>query len=131
VKLILDEMWPPEIAIQLRRRGHDALAVAERPELRGQPDIAIFAFAQAEERAIVIENVVDYRPLAARGLQQGRSHFGLVFTSNHRFPRHDPRTAGRLITALDELLSSGLEAANLEHWLSQPPLASGHVPPPV
>ncbi len=64
MKLLLDEMWPPETAAQLRRRG------------------------------------------------------GLILTSNQRFPRHDPRTAGRLVTSLDELLSAGMEAANLEHWLS-------------
>lgn len=118
MKLLLDEMWPPEIAVQFRRRGHDVVAVAERPELRGQPDAVIFAMAQAEARAILTENVADYRPLAASELQQGRSHAGLIFTSNRRFPRHDPRTARRMVTALNEVLSNGLEAANLEHWLS-------------
>ncbi|MBI4491548.1 MAG: DUF5615 family PIN-like protein [Chloroflexi bacterium] len=118
MKLLLDEMWPPEVAVQLRRRGHDVVAVAERSELRGQPDAAIFTTAQVEGRAIVTENVVDYRPLAVNALQRGDTHRGLVFTSNRRFPRHDPRTAGHLATALDELLSTEREALNLEYWLS-------------
>jgi hypothetical protein len=28
-RLLLDEMWSPEIAVQLCRRGHDVIAVAE------------------------------------------------------------------------------------------------------
>ncbi|MCL4370173.1 MAG: DUF5615 family PIN-like protein [Chloroflexi bacterium] len=116
--LLLDEMWQPEIAVQLRRRGHDVVAVAERPELRGQPDAAIFAVAQAEGRAIVTENVIDYRPLAAYEIQAGHFHAGLIFTSNRSFPRHDPRTVGHLVKALAELLSMDLESANLEYWLS-------------
>lgn len=117
LKLLLDEMWPPEIATQLQRRGHDAAAVAQRPELRGQPDGVVFTVAQAEGRTIVTENVADFRPLAAYALQQGRSHSGLIFTSNRRFPRHDRRIAGRLVSALEELLSEGPEATNLEYWL--------------
>ena len=38
MKLLLDEMWSSDIAVQLRRRGHDVDAVAERPELRGKAD---------------------------------------------------------------------------------------------
>jgi hypothetical protein len=45
VKLLLDEMWPPSIAVQLRRRGHDVEAVAERADLRGQADDAVFSVA--------------------------------------------------------------------------------------
>jgi hypothetical protein len=111
-------MWSAGLALQLRQRGHDVVAVAERPGLRGQPDAAIFAAAQAEGRAIVTENVVDYRPLATYALQRGGAHCGLVLTTNRRFPRHDLQTAGRLVNALDALLSTGLDLTNLEHWLA-------------
>jgi hypothetical protein len=118
VKLLLDEMWPPELAIQLRRHGHDVTAVTERPELRGQSDVVIFATAQAEGRAIVTENVGDYRVLAAHGLRHGTLHAGLIFTSNRRFPRRDRRTTGLIVTALDALLVSQADLTNQEHWLS-------------
>ena len=118
MKLLLDEMWPPEIAAQLRRRGHDVVAVVERPDLRSQPDRVIFATAQQEGRAVVTENVADFRPLGAAALQQDRSHAGLILTSNGRFPRHEPRTSGRLVTALDALLLQKLEMEDLEYWLS-------------
>jgi len=117
VKLLLDEMLSPEIAAQLRRRGHDAVAVGERTDLRAQSDAIIFARAQREGRAIVTENVSDFRPLASFELQQGRSCPGLIFMTNRRFPRNDPRTAGRLVTALNDLLSTTLGPADPETWL--------------
>lgn len=118
MRLLIDEMWPPAVAVQLRRRWHDVVAVAERPELKGMPDPALFAVAQAEGRAVVTENVPDFRPLAAAALAQGQAHAGLVLTGNARYPRHDPRTSGRLVTALEALLASGAELANQERWLS-------------
>jgi hypothetical protein len=111
-------MWSPEIADQLRRRGRDVVAVAERPELRGQPDSVIFATAQAETRAIVTENVADYRALATAAVQRGDSHAGLVLSSNRRFPRHNPRTTGRLVIALEALLAAQPDLTSCEHWLS-------------
>jgi predicted nuclease of predicted toxin-antitoxin system len=118
VKLLLDEMWPPSIAVQLRQRGHDVVAVAERPELMGQTDDAVWAAAQADGWVVVTENVVDYRPLAAEDLRQGRSHCGLILTSNQRVPRHRPGTIGRLVVALDELVSAGVELMSSEYWLA-------------
>jgi hypothetical protein len=117
VKILLDETWPPEAAVQLRGRGHDVVAVAERPELRGQPDALGFVTAQSEQRAVVTENVADYRPLAVEALARDNSHAGLVFTTNLRFPRHDPRTIGRMIPSLDRLLTSGEDLSDAEHWL--------------
>ncbi len=46
--MLLDEVWPPALAEQLRRRGHDVVTVADLPRLRGQPDEAVFAFAGAK-----------------------------------------------------------------------------------
>jgi predicted nuclease of predicted toxin-antitoxin system len=118
VKLLIDEMWPPEFAVQLRRRGHDVVSVHERAELRGHSDPTVFAAAQAEGRAVVTENASDYRPIGALAIAHGRSHSGLIFTSDHRFPRHDTPTVGRVVVALDALVSSEAELDNREHWLT-------------
>jgi predicted nuclease of predicted toxin-antitoxin system len=118
VKLLLDEMWPPNVAEELCRRGHDVAAVAQRSDLRGLPDAAVFAAAQREQRAVVTENAADYRWLAADEIRRGRRHHGLILTTNRRFPRHNPRTAGRLVTTLNRLLASGIEVTNEEYWLS-------------
>ena len=117
MKLLLDEMWPLAIAVELRRRGHDVTGVAERTDLRGQPDEVIFATAQTEGWTVLTENVADYLPLAAAHHERGDTHAGLILTSHRRYPCSDARTVGRLVTALDTLLSAGPDAIDLEHWL--------------
>ena len=116
MKLLLDEMWPPTIAEALRERGHDVVAVAERHELRDKPDEAIFEEARQGGWAIVTENVVDYRPLAATAMRAGRAYPALTFTSNRAYPRANRRTAGRVVAALDALLTAR-DAIEGEYWL--------------
>ena len=107
MKLLLDEMYPPVVAEQLRTRGHDVVSVhdPEYRRLEGAPDEEIFAAALAEERALVTENVPDFRRLEADALARGEAQATLVFTSNRQFPRGEPGTIGRLVEALHELLS--------------------------
>ena len=117
MKLLLDEMWAPAIAQALRDRGHQVVAVAERrPDLRGMPDAEIFDEAQAGCWVIVTENVVDYRPLAAAAMRAGRTYPAIIYTSNRAYPRANRRTAGRLVVALDALLTTR-DAIQSEHWL--------------
>lgn len=80
------------------------------------PDAAIFDAALAEGWAVVTENVVDYRPLAADAMRAGRPYPALISTSNRAYPRASRRTAGRLVTALDALLTTR-DAIPGEHWL--------------
>ena len=65
------------------------------------------------------EDSGDFRRHAAAEAAAGHPYPPLVLTSDRRFPRGNPRTEGRLVTALDALLASG-EAIEGEHWL-QPP----------
>ena len=116
MKLLLDEMWPHSVAEVLRQRGHDAEAVAERPDLRGAPDERLFAIGLVEERAIVTENVKDFRSLATTAIHAGRDRPLLIFTSSRAWPRAARATRGRLIEALDALLTAG-DAIEGEHWL--------------
>lgn len=118
MKLLLDEMWPPVIAAELRRRGHDVNTVVERAELRTQPDEVIFAVAQTEGRAVLTENARDFVRLAAECLERGESHAGLILTHHRRFNRSDPRTVGRLVRALDALLSTDPTPGSFVHWLT-------------
>lgn len=107
MKLLFDEMYPPAVAEQLRARGHDIVSVHD-PEYRyleGAPDEEVFAAAFAEERALVTENVPDFRRLEADALARGEAHATLVFTSNRQFPRGEPGTIGRLVEALHALLT--------------------------
>ena len=116
MKLLLDEMLDPSIAAELRARGHDVVAVAERPDLRTQPDRAILAAAEAEDRIVVTEDR-DYRRLGAERVLADRSYPAVIFTDDRSWPRANRRTLGRLVTALDKLLTSGATIEG-EHWLT-------------
>lgn len=118
MKLLLDEMWSPQAAVQLRERGHNVVAVLERTDLQGMNDILLFDVAQEEQRTLVTENVGDFRIVAMTAIEQGHHHHGLIFTTNSRFPRRDDRTIGRLVIALHEILTSNLDCMDREIWLS-------------
>jgi len=117
VKLLLDEMWSPAIAYQLRLRGHDVEAVAARDDLVKQPDHVIFAVAQLEQRAIVTENLNHFRTMANDQLLLGGSHSGLVLTHPQSIFRGDDRAIGRMVSALDSLLGAGQDLTSREIWL--------------
>ena len=107
-------MYPSLIARELRARGHDVVSVHESPG-SGTPDEQLLDHARAEGRALLTENVRDYRPVAEALLVAGDSHAGLVFTTEKRWPRTSP---GALITALDGLLASTSEQpVDAELWL--------------
>jgi hypothetical protein len=119
LKLLLDEMYWPAIAAGLRARGHDAVAVTERVELRERPDPDLFAVAQSEHRVIVTENVPDFVQSADEWDRRGDVHYGVVLVPAARFPRAVPRTIGRMVTALDALAGEfpDDEATSRRHWL--------------
>ena len=100
-------MYPATIAMELRSRGHDVVSIHDPDyrRLEGAPDEEIFAIAVAEARALVTENVPDFRRLDADALARGEPTPFFVFTTNRQFPRGEPATIGRLVLALDSLLT--------------------------
>jgi Domain of unknown function (DUF5615) len=119
VKLLLDEMLTPDIARELRARGHDVKAVASHPDWEGLSDSQIMVVARTEHRAIVTNNLRDYRPLHSEAIMPGdRGHFGMIF-----MPRNYRRTkadTGRIIAALEVKLAQypgEADLADCEAWL--------------
>ena len=84
MRAILDEQWSPQIAVLLRQVGYDVDAVADREALMGRSDRIIFEAACSEGRAVVTNNIKDFRPLAAEWLRQGRVHAGLILLPSAR-----------------------------------------------
>jgi hypothetical protein len=119
LKLLLDEMYPHTVAEGLRSRGHDAVAVVERPELRAAADADVFAAAQREQRAVVTENVADFVPIALDHDLRGVAHYGLVLVHPRTYPRGDTRTIGRMVIALAELATRypGDEPSGMREWV--------------
>jgi predicted nuclease of predicted toxin-antitoxin system len=116
-RLLLDEMFSPAIAAELRALGHDVIAVAERPDLRSKSDEEVFAWASTDQRWLLTENVKDFRPIMLRALQTGPPGCRLLFTSSRSFPR-SRKNPGLLIRALHAWLSEGPPSASVtESWL--------------
>ena len=106
MRLLLDEMYAPTIAEQLRPRGREVVSVHD-PEYRtleGEPDEEVWSAALAADRVLVTENGQDFRRIEADAIARAQPAVRLIFTTDHQFPRGDPATIGRLVTALDALL---------------------------
>ncbi len=121
MRLLLDAMYAPEIARQLRERyGHDVLAAAGDPELRALPDDALLARATGQQRVLVTEDAADYVVLDRDLRSRGRVHHGIVLTSHRRYPRAGRAAIGRLVRALDRFLRAhpgGSELRGQLRWL--------------
>jgi predicted nuclease of predicted toxin-antitoxin system len=119
LKLLLDEMFSPVIAAELRSRGHDVVAIKERPEWQATSDPDVVALARRELQAIVTNNVRDFRPLHAELVAAGdEGHAGMVFVPTN-VPRREAAT-GQLVAALEAKLvefPSDEDLANGETWI--------------
>jgi hypothetical protein len=108
MRLLLDEMYALAIAEQLRARGRDVASVHD-PEYRaleGEPDEEVWSAAIAADRVLVTENVQDFRRIETDALAGAQATARLIFTTDRQFPRGDPATIGRLVSALDALLDA-------------------------
>ena len=119
MRLLLDEMFSPAIARELCARGHDVQAVAGHPEWEALSDPQVMTLARTERRAIVTNNVRDYRPLHVEAVTPGgQGHFGMIFMSgNYRRTKSD---IGRIIADLEVKLTQypgDEDLANAEEWL--------------
>lgn len=116
MRALLDEQLSPEIARLLRDRGCDVEAVCERRDLIEAPDGAVLDAAAGESRAVVTNNIKDFRPLAAQRLAGGQGHAGLILIPANRSRSRD--AIGALADAIEAIMRAhpnGL--SNAEHWM--------------
>jgi hypothetical protein len=117
-RLMLDEMYSPQIAEEFAKRGHDVIAVAADLRRVSAPDEELLRIATADDRTLVTENVRDFEILRTQWLKEGRACAGLLYTNRQRFPR-DRKWTGRLVAALDARLSGGfIPGAGQVDWLT-------------
>ncbi len=124
MRLLLDEHFSPDIARQLRAKGHDVLAVKERRELIGRSDRVHFASMPEQRRAIVTQDLGDFRPLLAEAMRAGAKTYGLVCVPAR--VSLSRAASGQLVDALDQLLGLNPNDADAvdqggEIWLAVSP----------
>lgn len=89
MRLLLDEMNSWRIAAELRSRGFDVVAVKrDRAELEQRQDPTVLQAAAAERRAVVTNNVRDYRVAHEQAQARGEKHYGLIYTYDDTLPRN-------------------------------------------
>jgi hypothetical protein len=117
VKTLLDEQLSPLIAQLLRKRGLDVVAAAERSDLIEASDREVLDTATREQRAVVTNDIKDFRPIAAERLTDGRGHAGLILLPASRSRSRD--ATGALVGAIETLMRAHPNGiADSEHWIA-------------
>ena len=118
VKLALDHHYSIQIAILLRKRRGDVIAILERG-WETEDDDTLLALCGNEQRTLVTNNVADFAVIVRRWALEGRHHAGLIFTSDASLPR-SKNTIGVYVTELQALIRAHPAEkafADRIHWL--------------
>ena len=106
MRLLLDEMIPPQVARGLREAGYDVQAIKwDRNDLLGSSDLELVQYMTTERRTIVTNDVDDFQKIHDQFLSTGDEHQGMVFTFDATMPRSKdaiPRWVDVLSGLLDE-----------------------------
>lgn len=116
VRLVLDHHYPAAIARGLRERGFDAATVLAL-QWHELSDEALLSNCAAGHLVLLTNNVADFSVIVRQWQLEGRSHAGLIFTSDAARPR-TRAGAGAYISALAELMHDDAGAwTDRVHWL--------------
>ena len=128
MRLLLDEMWTPTIALELRKRNFDVIAISEPAHAgryAGISDDEVFARAQDDGRVVVTDNIADYEQTRRDWESRGQTHHGLIYALDPPFNRHrGERVIGQMVNALAHFLVSpdaAQEPLNRAHYLREAP----------
>ncbi|MGI8889144.1 MAG: DUF5615 family PIN-like protein [Nocardioidaceae bacterium] len=96
------------------------VAVRDRTDLNGRSDRTILEVASSELRAVVTNNIKDFRPLAAERLARGRVHSGLILSPSSR--TRTRAAIGPLADAIEIVLRDHPDGLNSsERWIGPIP----------
>ncbi len=104
-RLLLDEMLSGAIAVELRGRGLDVVAVVEDPALVSTPDEDLLAHAAAQRQGLVTANIADFAAIASDWRASSRLHHGIVYVPHRSFPQ-DRSFIGAIVDALTALYAA-------------------------
>jgi len=118
VKLALDHHYSPLIAQGLCARGHDVITIADA-DWETEEDEPLLGLCRDDQRTLLTNNVADFAVISRRWQTDGRSHHGLIFTSDASLPRTRDNI-GRFVDALETLMQDNSMVDSFVdrvHWL--------------
>jgi predicted nuclease of predicted toxin-antitoxin system len=119
-RLMLDEMFSPQIAQLLARDGVDCVCVADDRLLSGRDDETVLIAAIDQQRVLVTNNVIDFEPLRRNRAALEQSVPPLIYTDDATVPR-GRNYIGQLAAALRQAAADqAVGAYGGVLWLSRP-----------
>jgi predicted nuclease of predicted toxin-antitoxin system len=103
MRLVLDEHLDKAIAVELRRRGYDVVAVTEDPALEGMKDQELYDWATQGRRVVATYDASGFRPLIDARSIGGEPAAGVILISPKRHPQ-GPQSYGAVIRDLARIL---------------------------
>jgi Domain of unknown function (DUF5615) len=97
LKLLLDEHFSRRVAVEMRSRGHDVIAVSECDDLRGLPDSDLFAHVRSMGYVVVTQDYADFASLVREATLDEAEYPGVIFV---------PRRVWRSLQDLEQLVEA-------------------------
>lgn len=116
MRLLVDEIFSPEVARHLSDAGHDAAYVSD-VDLRATADHRIVAYAAEADRVVVTENAADYVPIIQARTAGGEPVLPVVIALRRNLPRMAGALAGELARRLDLCAEEHPSPYRHVHWL--------------
>ncbi len=116
MRFLIDEMFSPDVAHQLRERGHDAVHVAELA-LRAVPDPDLLTVAATQARVVMTENAADFVPLLDARVAAGAEVTPVVIALKRNLPRGSGAVTNALATRLAAWAEETPDPYRHVHWL--------------
>lgn len=117
MRFVIDEMFSPDTASQLRDAGHDAVHLID-VRLDGSDDGTVLSWAVAQDRVLVTENARDFVPLLDRRIAAGKSVCAVVVALKKNLPREAARMTNALAQGLEAWAKDHREPFPHVHWLT-------------
>ena len=118
VKVLLDHHYPKALVQALRESGIDAVSASE-VGMQLASDEEILEYCRGEERVVLTNNHSDFAQIARNWIIVGRSHCGIVYTSDQSLPR-TVANAHQIVRRINMLIATIPSRSNLQdqqRWL--------------
>ena len=118
VRIFLDHHYPKALVQALRESGIDAVSAFE-VGMQLASDEEILEYCRGEERVVLTNNHSDFAQIARNWIIVGRSHCGIIYTSDQSLPRTvaNANQIAQRIKVLIATIPPGSNLQDQQRWL--------------